>query len=106
MELHDANPNKLHGDRGYDNDDIRNDLNARSIEHVIPPRSNRKPPIDYDCDAYKRRNLIERCVNRLRRIAMRYEKTARAFLSMPCVTAAELLDLNCQRSLVVIDATS
>jgi transposase len=36
--------------------------------------------IDYDREAYKRRNLIERCVNRLkqfRRIATRYEKTAR-----------------------------
>jgi transposase len=38
-------------------------------------------------------NLIERCVNRLkqfRRIATRYEKTARAYLSMPC-TAATML---------------
>jgi transposase len=37
----------------------------------------------YDREAYKRRNLIERCVNRLkqfRRIATRYEKTARAFV--------------------------
>jgi transposase len=52
---------------------------------VIPPRSNRKTPIEYDRKAYKRRNLIERCVNRLkqfRRIATRYEKTARAYLSM------------------------
>ncbi len=37
--------------------------------------------------------LIERCVNRLkqfRRIATRYEKTARAYLSMLCVAAAKL----------------
>ncbi|MBV8106485.1 MAG: transposase [Hyphomicrobiales bacterium] len=43
--------------------------------------------------AYKRRNLIERCVNALkqfRRIATRYEKTARAFLSMLCIGAARL----------------
>jgi transposase len=35
----------------------------------------------------------ERCVNRLkqfRRIATRYEKTARAFLSMLCIAAARL----------------
>jgi len=41
--------------------------------------------VKYDREAYKRRNLIERCVNRLkqfRRIATRYEKTARAF--SPC----------------------
>lgn len=93
MELHDVNPDKLLGDKGYDSDNIRNDLNARGIEPVIPPRSNRKTPTDYDRAAYKRRNLIERCVNRLkqfRRIATRYEKTARAFLSMLCIAAARL----------------
>jgi transposase len=39
------------------------------------------------------RNLIERCVNRfkqLRRIATRYEKTARAYLSMLSIAAARL----------------
>jgi hypothetical protein len=42
---------------------------------------------------YKQRNLIERCVNRLkqfRRIATRYEKTAKAFVSMLCIAAARL----------------
>jgi len=93
MELHDVHPNKLLGDKGYDSDSIRNDLNVRGIEPVIPPRSNRKTPIEYDREVYKRRNLIERCVNRLkqfRRIATRYEKTARAFLSMLCIAAARL----------------
>ena len=77
MELHNVHPDKLLGDKGYDSDDIRNDLNARGIEPVITPRSNRKTQIEYDREAYKRRNLIERCVNRLkqfRRIAIRYEK--------------------------------
>jgi len=93
MELHDINPDRLLGDKGYDSDDIRNDLADRGIEPVIPPRSNRKTPIEYDREAYKRRNLIERCVNRLkqfRRIATRYEKTARAYLSMLCIAAARL----------------
>jgi len=69
----------------------RNDLAERGIEPVIPPRSNRKVPIEYDREAYKRRNLIERCVNRLkqfRRIATRYEKTARAYLSMLCIASS------------------
>ena len=93
MELHDINPDRLLGDKGYDSDDIRYDLAERGIEPVIPPRSNRKTPIEYDREAYKRRNLIERCVNRLkqfRRIATRYEKTARAYLSMLCLAAARL----------------
>ena len=43
--------------------------------------------------ASKRRNLIDRCVNRLkqfRRVATRYEKTARAYLSMLCIAATRL----------------
>ena len=93
MALHDARPAKLLGDKGYDSDEIRNDLAKRGIEPVIPPRSNRTTPIQYDREAYKRRNLIERCVNRLkqfRRIATRYEKTARAYLSMLCIAATRL----------------
>ena len=91
MELHDNDPDRLLGDKGYDSDNIRNDLAERGIEPVIPPRSNRKVPIEYDREAYKRRNLIERCVNRLkqfRRIATRYEKTARAYLSMLCIASS------------------
>ena len=93
MQLHEIDPAKLIGDKGYGSGGIRNDLAKRGIEPVIPPRSNRNTPIEYDREAYKRRNLIERCVNRLkqfRRIATRYEKTARAYLSMLCVTAAKL----------------
>ena len=60
IELHDVAPDRLLGDKGYDSDAIRNDLAKRGIEPVIPPRSNRKTPIEYDHEAYKRRNLIER----------------------------------------------
>jgi transposase len=93
MELFEAQPKKLLGDKGYDANAIRDDLEERGIEPVIPPKSNRKEPIEHDREAYKRRNLIERCVNALkqcRRIATRYEKTARAFLSMLGIGAARL----------------
>jgi transposase len=93
MELYERDPDRMLGDKGYDSDRIRDDLTDRGIEPVIPPRSNRKAMINYDRDAYKRRNLIERCVNRLkqfRRIATRYEKTARAFLSMICIASTML----------------
>jgi transposase len=76
---------------GGDSDAIRNDLAKRGIEPVIPPRSNRTTPIKYDREAYKRRNLMERCVTQLkqfRRIATRYEKTARAYPSMLSIAAA------------------
>jgi len=46
MELHDINPDRLLGDKGYDSDDIRNDLADRGIEpgshrdQTVRPRSN------------------------------------------------------------------
>jgi hypothetical protein len=52
MELRYAQPAKLLGDKGYDSDEIRNDLAKRGIEPVIPPRSNRTTPIEYDREAY------------------------------------------------------
>ncbi len=79
MELCEAQPEKLLVDKGYDADAIRDDLKERGVEPVIPPKSNRTESIEYDREAYKRRNLIERCVNALkqfRRIATRHEKTA------------------------------
>ena len=45
MELHDIDPDRLLGDKGYDSDEIRDDLTDRGIDPVIPPRSNRKTPI-------------------------------------------------------------
>src|ERR1700730_3127 len=39
---------------------LRADLTKRGIEPVIPPRSNRKTPIEYDQEAYKRSNLLDR----------------------------------------------
>ena len=45
----------------------------------------------YNRQKYKRRNLIERLVNRLkhyRRVATRYEKTARNFLAFVHLAAA------------------
>jgi putative transposase len=43
-------------------------------------------PRDYDEVVYKERNKVERCINGLkqfRRVATRYEKTARNFPSRP-----------------------
>jgi hypothetical protein len=52
-------------------DAIRNDLAKRGIEPVNPLRSNRTTPIKYDREAYKRRNLIERCVTQLKQFPPR-----------------------------------
>jgi transposase len=52
---------------------------------VIPPRSNRKTPRDYDKDIYKERNLVERLFQKLkeyRRVATRYERLALNYMTM------------------------
>jgi transposase len=71
-------------DKGYDSNDLVGAIEAGGAEAVIPPRSNRKEPRDYDRHLYKERNRIERFINRVkqcRRIATRYEKTARNYLA-------------------------
>jgi transposase len=85
IELGPPQPDELLGEKGYEADAIRNDLQQRRILPVIPPKSNRTEAIEYDRQAYQRGNLIERSVNTLkqfRRIATCYEKTARAV--SPC----------------------
>ena len=61
------------------------------IPTVIPGRSNRKKRIRHDKQAYKDRNVIERCYCRLkdfRHIATRYDKLARNYFSALCLVAA------------------
>jgi len=51
---------------------------------VIPPRRNRKEKREIDQNLYKDRNKIERFFNRIkhyRRVATRYDKTARNYLA-------------------------
>ena len=77
-------PQAVIGDKGYDSDDLVATIQARSAVAVIPPRENRRQPRDYDRTMYKVRNVVERFMNRIkhcRRVATRYEKTARNFLA-------------------------
>jgi transposase len=72
-------------DKGYDADTLVALINTAGATAVIPPRSNRIEKRAYDRHLYKDRNLVERFFNRLkqfRRIATRYEKLARNFVSM------------------------
>jgi transposase len=71
-------------DKGYDSGKLVEAIEAAGAEAVIPPRSNRKQPRDYDEHLYKGRNLIERFINRVkqcRRVATRYDKTVRNYLA-------------------------
>jgi transposase len=75
---------RLLADKGYDAGHLRKRLTSQGAEAVIPSTSSRKAPIPYDKLAYKERNLVERLWCRLkdfRRIATRYDKLARNYLS-------------------------
>ena len=71
-------------DKGYDSDAFITVITAQGSQAVIPPRSNRLNPRAFDRHIYKSRNLIERFFARIkqfRRIATRYDKLAKSFLS-------------------------
>jgi transposase len=88
-----ANPHLMLADKGYDGDSARAALLMKGILPVIPPKSNRRSPADCDFKAYRDRNRIERMFNRLkqfRRIATRYDKTAKSFIGFLCLAAAKL----------------
>ena len=80
-------------DKGYDSDAVRQSLLIHGILPVIPPRSNRVEPIPCDFRRYRDRNRIERMFNRLkqfRRIATRYDKTAKSFIGFLHLAAAKV----------------
>ncbi|MGO4749632.1 IS5 family transposase, partial [Streptomyces sp. 2MCAF27] len=86
-------PDVVLADRAYSSRAIREHLRRRGIRAVIPfPADQRghrlrrgsrggRPPA-FDRETYKRRNTVERCINRLKQwrgIATRYEKTATVY---------------------------
>ena len=81
-------------EEGYDSDELVEAIEAGVAEAVIPPRSNRKAPRDYDEHLYKERNLVERFLNKAehcRRVATRYEETARNYLAFWCLASIMVL---------------
>jgi len=72
-------------DKGYDANDFVKAIEASGATAVIPPRRNRKISRGYDTEIYKKRNLVERFFQKIknfRRIATRYERLSRNYLSM------------------------
>ena len=71
-------------DKAYDSNALRSIVAEMGAEAVIPCNPTRRKLIPYDFEAYKARNRIERCFNKLkhfRRIATRYDRRAIHFLS-------------------------
>lgn len=74
----------LIADKGYDANAIGKNLRHEGKVPVIPGRINRKRKIVYDKARYRDRHLVENAFCRIkdfRRVATRYDKLARNFLS-------------------------
>jgi transposase len=83
----------LVADRGYDARAIIDLVESRGGRAHIPTCRDRKVQRSVDPAFYRQRNLIERFFNRLkhfRRIATRYDKTARNFLAAVLLAATRL----------------
>jgi transposase len=81
-------------DKGYDSKAVVQQIEARGAEAVIPSLKTRKEQRPYDRERYKDRNLAERFWRKLkeyRRVATRYEKTARNFLGFALVASIMVL---------------
>jgi transposase len=78
-------------DKGYDSSAFIACIEATGAQAVIPSRKTRREQRVYDRHAYRERHIVECFFSRLkqfRRIATRYEKLARNFLSMLNLAAA------------------
>lgn len=72
-------------DKGYDSNAFLKYIDSLEAETVIPPKKNRLDQREFSRELYKDRNTIERFIGRIkhyRRVATRYERTARNYLAM------------------------
>jgi len=70
-------PKVMLGNKGYDADVILDDLEARGVTAVIPPKRNRKVQRIIGRDPCAPKNLVERGFKKLKRfrgVATRYDK--------------------------------
>ena len=92
MQAHQADA--VIADKAYDSDAVVDAAKRQGAEAVIPSKKNRKVPREYDKHLYKDRKKVEWFINLLkqyRRVATRYEKTARNFLGFVHVASIMIL---------------
>ncbi len=96
-------PDHVLADKAYTSRENRRYLRRRGISHTIPERLDQRRhrhargsrggrPTGFDRERYKKRNTVERAINRLkgfRAVATRYEK--RAYTYLGTVTFAALI---------------
>jgi transposase len=86
-------PERVIADKGYSYGRCRTWLRQHQIPHTIPERRDQRArravrpgrPLAFDQATYARRNVVERCINRLKQwrgLATRYEKRAVNYRAM------------------------
>jgi len=83
----------LIGDKAFDNNWLRANLNERGAAAVIPSKADRAGRIPHDAEMYKWRQLVENffcSLKAFRRIATRYETTDPCFAGVLNLVAAFL----------------
>jgi transposase len=97
-------PDMVLADKGYTYPRCRRALRRRKLRHVIPQRRDQRKqrrargskggrPPGFDRAAYRRRSVVERCINRLKQwrgVATRYEKRALNYRAMVVIAALML----------------
>jgi transposase len=96
-------PDSVAADKAYSNSLTRRSLRRRGIAHTIPEKSDSQAgrrrkgsrggrPPGFDAERYKKRNTVERAINKLkqfRAVATRYDK--RRYIYLGTTTAAALV---------------
>ena len=80
-------------DAAYDADPLRREIAAKGALAVIPNNPSRASKYPLDKHLYAQRHLIECCFSKLkqfRRVATRFEKTARNYLAVVTLAAIVL----------------
>ena len=84
-------PGWVVADRGFASERFRQQVRDRGTVPAIPAKKN-EAPVRCPAFIYRHRNRIERLWGRLkewRAVATRYEKTARSFMGVLCLAAAQ-----------------
>jgi transposase len=81
-------------DKAYGTVEIRNYIESQGATYNIPPKSNAADPWECDYYHYKERHVVECFFNKLkqfRRVATRYDKLSRNFLSFALLASSMIL---------------